>query len=566
MTCVQPHGNITDTRAVLVYNESNGINHGRYEPMTRDVFAVWTLFVAAVVGLLGMAMFYGHAVGLSYPLYGGLLTAAVIGSAWYARREITWRNVWLFPPALLFAVMIAVRASEWLTFWNTVASMALFGLALHYMGLPAPFDLSETRQQVYAVIESVLRVTIVEPFVALTGGAKWLKNRERGDGARVIAVVRGLLLTLPVLIVFGVLLGSADAVFGEYLSRLEALFAFENIDALIGRLILAGLLTWTTAGMIAYAVLRHWQDESDDDEADADAPPDASPEADAATPPKRAILALRVGAIESTMLLGGVALLFGAFVLVQFVYLFGGVVAAGLSYAEYARRGFFELVAVSVLTMALLRVTDHITVRDGKRENTLFRVLSVVIIALVGVMLASAARRMMLYIDAFDLTHLRLWTSVFMAWLVVLFGFLIADLFRVRQNVFSLGLAVGAIGFFATMNLLNPDALIARYNIDRALRSGDELDVCYLRYLSGDAVPVIVDRFQTAEGEYREQLGSLLRTQQYPTRRDAIDPSVFAYNIGRERAAGALETVDDAIEQYEFIDGSSCYGYLYSDF
>jgi hypothetical protein len=184
--------------------------------------------------------------------------------------------------------------------------------------------------------------------------------------------------------------------------------------------------------------------------------------------------------------------------------------------------------------------------------------LAAVIIALVGMMLLSAARRMMLYTDAYGLTHLRLWTSVFMGWLVILFGFLVADLFRWRQHVFALGLAVSAIGFFATMNAINPDALIARHNIDRALHSGEELDTCYLVYLSGDAVPVIADRFQQAEGKHREQLGWLLNVQA-SRGTPQPDTSIFAYNRGRATAAQALNVVADEVEQYDTGDLSSCY-------
>jgi hypothetical protein len=95
-----------------------------------------------------------------------------------------------------------------------------------------------------------------------------------------------------------------------------------------------------------------------------------------------------------------VDLLFGVFVLVQFAYFFGGqdtLAAIGLTYSQYARRGFFELVAVSILTLGLVLWLNHTTMRQPGRENRLFIALSVILVALTSVMLFSASQRMLLY-------------------------------------------------------------------------------------------------------------------------------------------------------------------------
>ncbi len=539
--------------------------------MTRDLFAIWTLLVSFVIGFVGMVMFYGNQVGLSYPLFIGLLTAGVVGSARYANRPPTRRNLWLFGAALFFATMIAIRASGWLLFWNSLASLTLFGLALHFAGLRTPFDITSTARQVGAVIETGLRAVFGEAVVTLILARRWFSQRSSDEGRRVVAVVRGLVLTVPVIVVFGALLGSADAVFSSYIGQIGSLFALDNIDALIGRVIVGGALSWLTAGVITYTVLRHWQPdvpEDREDEAETASFDDTitvsseegvEDEGDAAN--KRIGIPFRIGLIESGMLLGGVNTLFGAFVLIQAVYLFGGravVTAEGLTYAEYARRGFFELVAVSVMTMGLLLVADRLTVREGKRENMVFRVLSLIVIGLVAVMLASAGRRMALYTSEFDLTQLRLWTSVFMGWLVVLFGFLVAGLFRLRRNIFSLGIVVSAIGFFATMNLINPDALIASHNIQQAIRDDKTLDVCYLTLLSEDAVPVMGRLFERIEdGEVKSALGTLLHQQvanQNAQRQwDDSERTLFEFNVARSRAAHALDSIADEATEYPLV-------------
>src|SRR5207248_10267848 len=109
---------------------------------------------------------------------------------------------------------------------------------------------------------------------------------------------------------------------------------------------------------------------------------------------------LRLGATEVAAALAVVDLLFLAFVLVQLRYLFGGQglveTRVHLTYAQYARHGFFELVAVALLVLPLLLGADYLT-RGAERRARLVRMLSVALVALVLVVMASALQRMRLY-------------------------------------------------------------------------------------------------------------------------------------------------------------------------
>jgi uncharacterized protein DUF4153 len=87
--------------------------------------------------------------------------------------------------------------------------------------------------------------------------------------------------------------------------------------------------------------------------------------------------------------LGALNLLFLAFVVVQFRYLFGGEglveERVGLTYAEYARHGFFELVAVSVLVLVVLLAADALVVRSAGRGGRFARLFSAGLVGLVSV-------------------------------------------------------------------------------------------------------------------------------------------------------------------------------------
>ena len=133
---------------------------------------------------------------------------------------------------------------------------------------------------------------------------------------------------------------------------------------------------------------------------------------------KRKRQPFRLALLESSIVLGAVDLMFGAFVVVQIAYFFGGQAlvnaGTGWTFAQYARRGFFELIAVSVLVLGLILWLDRVTPRTNARQHTIFRVLAVGMIALTGVMLVSASGRMSLYEEAYGYTHLRQYTHTFM--------------------------------------------------------------------------------------------------------------------------------------------------------
>ena len=114
------------------------------------------------------------------------------------------------------------------------------------------------------------------------------------------------------------------------------------------------------------------------------------------------------------------------------------------------------------------------------------RGLSGCLVALVGVVMASALQRLWLYQQQFGLTELRIYATGVVLWLAVVFVWLGVTVLRGRRHLFAIGAIVA--GFAATLciNVVNPDALIARTNLDRP-----QVDVTYLGTLSDDALPAL---------------------------------------------------------------------------
>ncbi len=504
--------------------------------MDRKIFAVYTLLIGGLIGVVGDLLFYNKLPGLSFPLFLLLVIVVVLASGGLLRQWLRWRNLWVLIPALFFAAMIAVRAESTISGLNLLAAAGLCALGLHYLPLTEYIDLDSTWDHCLGLIDSGFGV-LFAPLLELGDAVSLLFERLRGEQRVLVSVGRGLLIAVPVLAIFGVLFVSADAVFASYVDRVLAIFNTHWPTEWLFQVGFVTVIGWGAAGTVAYGVARR-----------------SKPAESSDAKPKQKLPAL--GMIEASLILGSVDLLFGLFVIVQFAYFFGGyadVITSGRTFSEYARHGFFELVAVSVLTLGLVLLLDSVTVRHAQRHTRIFRVLAVLLVGLTGVILVSASKRMLLYEAAYGFTYLRVYTQVFMYWLAVLFGFFLLALFRMRVRIFSLGLLIMLIGYVGTLNLMNVDLYIAQQNITR-YQSGETLDFSYLNVLSTDAAPAIIDLYQTTlPGDLHSAAGQWLAGRLYDLDglRAGIGGTIFSANLSRDSAYAALDAIRVTLPQYD---------------
>jgi hypothetical protein len=189
--------------------------------------------------------------------------------------------------------------------------------------------------------------------------------------------------------------------------------------------------------------------------------------------------------------------LFLAFVVVQLTVLFGGhehvLRTAGLTYAEYARQGFWQLLAAAALTFAVVGAAVLVADAPRRSQRLVLRLLLGVLCVLTIVVVASALRRLLLYEEAFGLTRLRLLAEAIALWFGGLFALvvtagLIAPVRRRLPRIAIVGTAAALLAF----SFVNPDGLIAERNVERWRHTG-RLDVAYLQTLSADAAPALAD-------------------------------------------------------------------------
>jgi hypothetical protein len=407
-------------------------------------------------------------------------------------------------PLVLFAALLAWRDSPLLQAVNLFAIAGAFALGA----------LRRTeRKLAHAEVDDYVAGAVTAGAAAIVGAVElmqrdvpWPELGRGMRGSRVSAVARGLALGFPLLVLFGALFVAADAVFENLLSS-----AVPSIpDRWWVHLALVIGVAWLSAGLLRDLL--------------------ASREEERLLSPRAS--APRLGATELAVALGAVNVLFLAFVLVQLRFLFGGreLVEArvGLTYAEYARHGFFELVVVAVLVLPLLLGVDAV-LRGTERQLRTVRALSACLIVLVGVVMASALERLWLYQQQLGLTELRIYATGVVLWLAAVFVWLGVTVLRGRRRLFATG-AIAA-GFAATLciNVVNPDALIARTNLSRP-----SADVTYLGTLSDDAVPTLLARLPSLDPSLRRPLARAL------LRRSPARESRLSWNASRSHAASLL--------------------------
>ena len=256
-----------------------------------------------------------------------------------------------------------------------------------------------------------------------------------------------------------------------------------------------------------------------------------------------------LGTVETVIILGLVNLLFAGFVAAQLPYLFGGMELVqntpDFKLAEYARRGFGELVFVSALVLPMLLVSHWLIRRDGSRAAGLFRILAGVQIALLFVIMASAVQRLVLLTGEFGygLTTVRFYPMVLMIWLAVVFAWFSATvLIGGARNRFAWGALWSAIVILGATNLMNPHAFIARTNI-QLMQQGRDFDAYYNADLSDDALPTLISSFEHLNSD--DALTAYYRLRYRACRKaetgEGDDPR--SWNLSRSEADRVLTSV-----------------------
>lgn len=457
--------------------------------------ATWPILVGALVaGLLADQLFRAATFGLAAT---AVFTFAAILLAFTGRIERLEPRIMLAASAL-FAAWMSLRASPWLVWPDLAASLLLLGIAASLSVKGSLYDL--------AIVEIAARA--LHGLAHITTGIGFV-SRPLADARRRLSllgpVLRGLLLAIPIATVLSLLLASADPVFASFFQL--------NVDP-------AQLLQdviFITAGVIGMAGLLRLAHSQGVDRVDG---------------PR-----WRLGTIEALIVLALLDAVFAAFAIAQLLAATGAAAdtlrAAGITYADYARSGFFQLLWVSGITLVVLVLFSRITGFERSRQTVAFVALAETAIVLTVLIVIVAFRRLSLYEEAYGLTMLRLYSHIFAGWISIVFLLLAVDILGGSRRWFAGATLTSALVVLLTLNFANPEAVVVTLNVDHA-RFTHKLDASYFTELTSDATPTLVDSIGRVDPSLRAPLRSVACAGDR-----TYSPSLAAFNWSGEDAAAA---------------------------
>jgi signal transduction histidine kinase len=437
---------------------------------------------AAGAGVLAATVLPERDLGLGT----SMVFAAVVGTVFAAGTTRAsgrrWTRLDAFDAALvaLLLATLFVRDAEWITVLCLLAALALAAV-------------SSTKA---ASVLALLGTAAAVPLAAVRG-LPWLRRTLKPSSSLQawLPAARTAVLSAVLLLVFGALFASADALFGSWV---DALTPDITWNAQPARAVLA---TFIAAGTLAAAFV-------------ALAPP--------AVDRLRLPLGTSRNEFEWLAPVLVVDAVFLAFLIAQATALFGGhdylQQTTGLTYAEYVHQGFSQLTVATMLTLTVVAWAAR-KAAPGRRRDFALGALCVMTIIVV----VSALYRMHVYEEAYGFTRLRLLVSVFEGWLgVVVVLVIVAGVVGARRWLVPVAVRLGAAGLLG-LAMVNPDLYIAQHNIARAdVPVG--IDWQYLGELSTDAYPALM-RLPDEQFECAARYLTALR-----------DDDWLAWNLSRERA------------------------------
>jgi hypothetical protein len=458
------------------------------------------------------ALVAGLSTGVLWEAYPGInwlmcVVAASIALLASAFAEGTGSRV--APPlalAILTAVGLAFAASELLQVMSIVTVLTLLAIAIARAN---PERYASARILELVALPAVVFVTCVAEAVR-----RATETVREMTNDRAVPLIRGAVLTLPIAGLFAMLLSSVDPTLAAWRDDLGRVLSSWHF---VPRLVFFALVLGLSLGAVGYA---------------------SRPSKRVARAPAESTPIVQLGETERLMVLSAIAGVFTLFLTLQVSYLFGDVArvqGSGVSYAEWARRGFAELTVVATLCGGVIMGLALLAPATVRRRRIL--VMELIVLGETQVLLHSAFRRVLLYEEAYGFTTTRLYAQASMLVVAASLILLAHELLRHPSARRLLGRAGAfAVMGMAAVSMWNHEAWIVRQNVARHAETG-KLDLRYLACdLSARAVPEVL------QAANREPEGLRARTRTAIAERFmwVMDDQWYEWNAGRSRARAAI--------------------------
>ncbi|PLS07294.1 DUF4153 domain-containing protein [Neobacillus cucumis] len=469
------------------------------------------LVVCLLLGILAEESFFRGIIGISY---------LVFITAFYAVFFMRYR---LFPFShqrfgYLVVICIWLLAAGYVLNENILFYIlniaAIPGLVIFHLVLVTSPKNFKWNQPAFILYIFSRIIAALKYNAAFTGAIGKLAKKDVADNRIIIwkKILIGVVISLPVLVVVLRLLMTADSQFALLVGDIPDLFrivdaegVFRFIVVVIAMSAFFGLMQVLYIKQVTVMKKQEWQ-----------AP-------------------LKLDTVISITVLVLINIVYILFTIVQFKYFFSGSLQGDYTYAEYARKGFFELLFVTLINLSITIVVLSLG-DSGKNGIRIMRqVLLTILVLTSAVMLSSAFLRLSMYEDAYGFTFTRVLVHSFMIFLVVIFTYTLVKIWVEKLSLFHFYF-ITALIYYTAISIIDLDKMVVKENINRYEETG-KIDAYYLGSLSSTGVLGLIQLYE--QGENIPHLETILRNKQMDVQRE--NSTWQGYNFKREQASQKLK-------------------------
>lgn len=431
----------------------------------------YSIAFALFTGFVFDRMFIDKSLGISVFIFTILLITFFL---WSVRKKVSLKlNVggYLLIQVLLISFSFSVHTNVVLTSLNILILPALMIVTSIVI---TDSDISFHN---FFFTKEIVKKAIVSPLENIETPFKIFVELFKNKGSSKINsqkkhILTGLLISIPLLFIILSLLSSADMVFNYYIRNITTIFDNINIEKIASDIFVVFIIA-------LYVFCYVWTFRK-------------NKEAKAGTAGET----FKLEPVTIITIIAMLDILYLIFTVIQFSYLYGGMkngLPAGLSYAEYARSGFFQLAALTFINFILLIACRSFMKKDNKILTVLCNITFTLLILFTLNILYSASFKLSLYENSYGLTYLRVFVHLFMLLLLILS---IASLIGIWYTKLPLvkAIIIISITFYTAVNYMNIDGFIAKKNI-----ASGKLDIQYLITLSDEAIPYLLKLEDSAD-------------------------------------------------------------------
>jgi len=428
---------------------------------------MYTIAITLILAIIYDKFFTGKQLGISTLIFYVMFTGFFL---WSVRKQVRFKNgigFIMIIPTLMLALNYSIHSNGFLNNFNGVMIFAFIAISnsmIRYENITL-----NSKRLIIKICNRVIKSipqNILKPFLFIKSSITINNKKEKSATKK--NIIRGLIISIPLLVVILILLTSADMVFKNYVTNLSMGIADINIGSITSH-----LLVVIIAFFIIFSYIWSFKYNYDEEEDN-----------------KKIMQWEPITVLTIIFVINIVYLLFS---IVQFSYLYGGgsnFLPHEFTYSEYARKGFFELFAVTIINFTILISSMKFIKKDKKIINTVSNILLSTLVIFTINLLFSAHYKMSLYEQIYGFTYLRIFVHIFMLMLFMLFIVALIGIWNRRIPINKVLIVIVLI-MYILINYINVDKIIAEKNIDIYYKT-QKIDVLYLESLSYDVIPQIL--------------------------------------------------------------------------